>query len=140
MMNFLAEWFRRLAYLFNRSRHDAALRVEMESHRAMMADPARFGNELSIREDARDVWGWRWLDDVLRDLRFAVRTLLRAPGFTLVTVSSLALATGATTAIFSIVHGVLLKPLPFAEPDRLVQVRELETVRRPGAVVAADLQ
>jgi predicted permease len=138
-MNFLGEWLRRIAYLLNRSRHDAALRVEMESHRAMMAAPARFGNPLSIREDARDVWGWRWLDDVLRDLRFAVRTLVRAPGFTLVAVSSLALATGATTAIFSIVHAVLLKPLPFTEPDRLVQVRELEMSGRPGAVAGADL-
>ncbi len=140
MMNVIAEWFRRLAYLFNRSRHDAALRAEMASHRAMMANPAHFGNELSIHENARDVWGWRWLDDVLRDLRFAVRTLVRAPGFTLVTVSSLALATGATTAIFSIVNGVLLKPLPFDEPDRLVQVRELQLVGGPGPVVAADLQ
>ena len=139
-MNVIGEWFRRLAYLFNRSRHDAALRVEMESHRAMMANPKRFGNELLIREDARDVWGWRWLEDVTRDLRFAARTLLRAPGFTLATVTSLALATGATTSIFSIVNGVLLRPLPFAEPDRLVQVRELQQVGGPGPVVHADLR
>jgi putative ABC transport system permease protein len=139
-MSVIAEWFRRVAYLLNRSRHDAALRAEMESHRAMMANPTRFGNELSLREEARDVWGWRWVDDVARDLRFAVRTLLRAPGFTLVTVTSLALATGATTAIFSIVNGVLLKPLPFAEPDRLVQVRELQQVGGPGPVVYADLR
>jgi putative ABC transport system permease protein len=139
-MSVIAEWFRRVAYLLNRSRQDAALRAEMESHRAMMANPTRFGNELSLREEARDVWGWRWVDDVARDLRFAVRTLLRAPGFTLVTVTSLALATGATTAIFSIVNGVLLTPLPFAEPDRLVQVRELQQVGGPGPVVYADLR
>ena len=56
-MDLIAEWFRRLAYLFKRSRHDAALRAEMESHRALMADPKRFGNALAIREDARDVLG-----------------------------------------------------------------------------------
>jgi predicted permease len=63
-----------------------------------------------------------WLDDLIRDVQFAWRTLRRAPGFTVIAVGSLALATGASTAIFSVVYGVLLKPLPFAHPDRLVQV------------------
>jgi putative ABC transport system permease protein len=94
----------------------------MESHRQMMADPRGFGNMLRLREESADVWGWTWLDDVVRDIRFAARTLRRTPEFTIVAVSSLALATGATTAIFSIVNSVLLQPLPFADPDRLVQV------------------
>jgi predicted permease len=63
-----------------------------------------------------------WLDDLMRDVQFAWRTLRRAPGFTAIAVGSLALATGASTAIFSVVYGVLLKPLPFSHPDRLVQV------------------
>jgi len=63
-----------------------------------------------------------WLDDLIRDVQFAWRTLRRAPGFAAIAVGSLALATGASTAIFSVVYGVLLKPLPFAHPDRLVQV------------------
>jgi predicted permease len=63
-----------------------------------------------------------WLDDLTRDVQFAWRTLRRAPGFTIIAVGSLALATGASTVIFSVVYGVLLKPLPFAHPDRLVQV------------------
>ena len=117
-----AEWCRRILYLLNRRRHETVLRSEMEAHRAMMADPARFGNVLHLREKSDDVWGWRWLDDLTRDLRFAVRTLLRTPGFTIVAIASLALATGATTAIFSIVNSVLLRPLPFANPDRLAQV------------------
>ncbi len=121
-MNRIGEWWRRTWYLLNRSRFEAALRSEMEGHREAMGNPARFGNTLRLREEARDVWGWTWLDDLGRDLRFACRTLLRTPGFTLVAVLSLALATGATTAIFSVVNGVLLRPLPFADPDGLVQV------------------
>src|SRR5262245_40641038 len=117
-MTIMREWFRRVAYLLNRARHEESLRLEMESHRAMMGDPRRFGNMLRLREDARDVWGWAWLDDLVRDVRYAFRTLIRTPGFTLVAVISLALATGATTAIFSVVNSVLLQPLPFDHPDR----------------------
>ena len=121
-MNRIGEWWRRVWYLLNRNRFEAALRREMEDHRAAMGTPARFGNTLRLREEAHDVWGWTWLDDLGRDVRYAVRTLLRTPGFTLVAVTSLALATGATTAIFSVVNGVLLRPLPFESPDRLVQI------------------
>ena len=135
-----AEWLRRLSYLVHRSRHEDDLRREMESHRAMMSTPARFGNTLRLREESRDVWGWTWLDDAGRDLRFAARTLLRSPGFVVMTVTTLALATGATTAIFSIVNTVLLRPLPFAAPDRLVQVAEIHRTGGAGSVAYGDLQ
>lgn len=88
----------------------------------MMDNPARFGNALRLREESVDAWGWRWLEQLVQDVRFGVRTLLRNPGFAAAAVLTLALATGATTAIFSIVNSVLLQPLPFADPDRLVQV------------------
>ena len=139
-MNRVAEWFRRLSYLLNRSRHDDELRREMEAHRAMLATPARFGNALRLREESREVWGLVWLDNLERDLRFAARTLLRSPGFAVLAVTTLALATGATTAIFSIVNTVLLRPLPFAAPDRLVQVAEIGRMGNAGPVAAADLQ
>jgi putative ABC transport system permease protein len=62
------------------------------------------------------------MDTLLQDIRYAARKLLRAPGFALVAVATLALAIGATTAVFSIVNGVLLQPLPFADPSRIVSV------------------
>ena len=65
-----------------------------------------------------------WLDDVRRDLQYAARTLRRAPGFTTVIVLTLALGIGANTAIFSVVHAVVISPLPFKSPERLVHLYE----------------
>ena len=121
-MRLIAEWGRRVWFLLHRRRFEDELHQEMESHRAMMDDPRRFGNARRLREDAVDVWGWQWLDHLGRDTRFAARTLVRSPGFAAMAILSLALATGATTAIFSVINGVLLRPLPFHEPDRLVQI------------------
>ena len=72
--------------------------------------------------------------------RFAVRALVRSPGFSAAAILSLALATGATTAIFSIVNSVLLRPLPFAEPDRLVQVAAISQNGNPSGVNRPDLE
>jgi predicted permease len=118
----IGELFRRVWYLLNRSRVDAALRREMEDHRALMADPARFGNPLRLREEAHDVWGWRWLDHLVRDLRYAARMLWRAPGFTLVSVISLAAGFALTASTVAVLNAYVLRSLPYDHADRLYHV------------------
>jgi predicted permease len=81
-----------------------------------------FGNVGIAEETTRDMWGWRWAVDFLRDVRYAMRSFRQRPGFVAVAVLTLALGTGATTVMFSLVSGVLLKPLPYPEPNRLVAV------------------
>ena len=118
-MSFMGEWLRRIWFLLNRTRLEAALEREMESHRAMMHEPARFGNRLQLRERSRDVWGWGWLDDISRDVRLAARGLRRAPGFTLVAVLSLALGLAVTASTLAVVNSYLIRSLPYPASDRL---------------------
>ena len=83
-----------------------------------------FGNPTLIREQTRAVWSWSMLENLLRDLRISVRTLLRSPGFSMIAVLVMALCIGATTSLFTVVRSVLLRPLPFRDPERLVMVYE----------------
>lgn len=119
----IGECFRRIAYLLNRRRMDAALREEMDAHRAMMGDPVRFGNPLRLREASRDVWGWAWLDAAVRDVRFAFRGLRRTPAFTFVAVVSLALGLALSASTVSVVNAYLIRSLPYPDADRLFHVR-----------------
>jgi putative ABC transport system permease protein len=81
-----------------------------------------FGNLALVENVTRDQWAWAWLDNVAQDFHFAARTLRKNPGFTAVAILTLALGIGANTAIFSVVNAVILRPLPFPNASRLVDI------------------
>src|SRR5438128_7662333 len=86
--------------------------------------PRAFGNATLLKGDVRATSGWTWLETVSNDLRYATRTLRNNPAFTAAVVLTLALGIGANTAIFSVCDAVLLKPLPYSDPDRIVMLWE----------------
>jgi putative ABC transport system permease protein len=92
---------------------------------ALRAARRDMGGVDQVKEQVRDVRVGAWLDPLRQDARFAVRTLIRRPGFAIVAVLTFGVGMGATTAVFSLIDSVLLKPLPFHEPDRLTMVWEV---------------
>jgi predicted permease len=97
----------------------------LSSQEAHYAARRAFGNTTLIREQTHETWGCAGFERLCQDIRYAIRQLGRSPGFTVVTVLTLALGIGATTAIFTLVYDVMLRPLPFAESDRLVNMEEI---------------
>jgi putative ABC transport system permease protein len=91
---------------------------------AAAAAKRAFGNAASAQEHFYESSRWLWLENIKRDLFYAVRVLLRSPGFTAIAITTLALGIGATAAIFSFVNAVLLKPLPYPHPEQIVSVGE----------------
>ena len=128
------------AKLWSRPEVDDDLAAEIEAHvdlmtednieRGMSPEDARaaarrhFGNTTATRERARETWQFPRLETVLQDLRYGIRGIRRSPGFSLVILLTLALGIGATTAIFSVVYTVLLRPLPYPYSERLVWMGE----------------
>jgi predicted permease len=96
----------------------------MEPEEARLAALRLFGNPTLLREEAHSSWTWNWLESMWRDLRYGARTLLRTPGFSFTAILVMALGIGATTSLFTIVRSVLLRPLPFLDPDKLVMLYE----------------
>src|SRR5258708_39821317 len=77
------------------------------------------GGPEQVKEECRDARGTRWLEDLWQDFRYALRTLRKRPGFAAVALLTLALGTGATTVMFTVINGVLFKPFPYLQPERL---------------------
>jgi len=115
---------------------DLDLEVEEQRERGVSPEEARhaalraFGNPTLIREQTSAVWGWNAVDNLVHDLRISVRTLFRSPAFSMIAVLVMALCIGATTSLFTVLRSVLLRPLPFRDPDRLVMI--YEHFRDPG--------
>ena len=139
----LRSFFARLAALFARRRRDRELTDELESHlqmhiddnlrRGMSPDEAHrravleLGGVEQTKEIYRERRGLPMIETLLQDLRYALRMLARNLGFTAVAVLTLALSIGATTAIFSVVYGVLLRPLPYSDSNRIMAVFEINS-------------
>ncbi|MCM2275674.1 MAG: ABC transporter permease, partial [Candidatus Didemnitutus sp.] len=105
---------------------------------ARLAAQRKFGNTAALQERARDTFGWGALERMAQDLRFAARQLVRAPGFSVLAIITLGLGIGANSSMFSVLNGVLLKPLPYSELDRLEQIYRVSPQNPEGAHSAAD--
>jgi hypothetical protein len=137
-------WFERfrmaILMLFQRKNETALLNDELQFYldqqaaeniaNGMSPEEARsvalrsFGNPTLLRDQARSTWSWNWLETGVHDIKYGARTLVRSPGFALIAILVMALGIGATTSMFTIVRAVLLKPLPFRDPAKLVMVYE----------------
>src|ERR1700761_5781344 len=106
---------------------DENIAAGMNAEEARYAALRAFGNPALVRDQARAAWSWSWLESLANDVRYNLRTLRRAPGFTLMAVAVIALGIGSNVALFTIVRGVLLKPLSFKDPEQLVTLYEAQT-------------
>ena len=145
---------RRLLMLLRCGQFDADLDEEMRLHRelreqeeierglspkeARYAVQRRFGNDLILREESHDMWGWNWLEHLVQDVCYGLRMLRKNRGFAVVSVLTLALGIGANTAIFSVVEAVLIRPLPYHDPGRLIWISRVLPALHARLVASTD--
>jgi predicted permease len=151
----VASLLRGLQALLRRDRVDQDLDAELAAHlemeteenqrRGMPRDEARraallaFGGVVAVKEDCREAWGLRFFDTLAQDLRFAFRSLGKAPGFVAAVVATLALGIGANTAVLSMVNGVLLRSLPYAHGEGVVRLRQATPPSDDGGFAVKEL-
>jgi predicted permease len=129
----IREILRRLGYLLSYNRRARELEAEMAFHCEMSERSGRseahrsFGNTLRLREQSREAWGWTWIDRLFQDLRYAVRMLMRSPGFTITAILILAIGIGVNVAAFSLFNMALLQSLPVRDPDTLLRLQRRST-------------
>jgi len=140
MFFLLGRTLRRLSFWARRDQLSRELTAELDLHlqlketaerekgrgdRASEESRRDMGNMTMAKEESRDMWGFISIDDLLHDVRYALRMFGRNPGFASIAVLSLALGIAGNTAIFSIINTLLIKPLPFKEPSRLIRITGL---------------
>ncbi len=138
MIRFVRGLYERCQVLLGRERFESELDEELQFHldaatqrhidAGMTPSEARraamhaLGGVETTKEQVRSETGVRWAQDLAQDVRYGVRSLVKRPGFTLALLATIGVAIGSNAAVFSVVHSILLKPLPFAEPDRIVRI------------------
>ncbi len=149
-------FFHRLLGLFQRRELERELEEEIRSHlemqiednlrQGMSVEDARraarlkFGGVEQVKEIYREKSRLRWIESLWQDLRYGARMLLKKPGFTVVAIATLALGIGANTTIFSVVNGVLLKPLPYRAPEQLIRVFEVSRTQPKAPLADGNFQ
>src|SRR5580693_3182012 len=119
---------------------ESKIRTGMSPEAARQSALREFGGVELAKDECRDERGTQFLENLWKDVRFGARMLRKNPGFTAVAVLTLALGIGANTAIFSVVQGVMLAPLPYSEADRLVVVWESNNHASRMATSYSDFQ
>ena len=123
----MKELIRRIGYLLTSHRRRKELEAEISFHQEMTVRAGRpaksFGNSTRIQEQAREAWGWTWIDRLVQDLTYAARSLRRSPGFTLTAILVLAVGIGVNVTAFSLFNMMVLQYLPIRDPQSIVRLQ-----------------